>query len=90
MLTMRLWSCRMLMSCKPVTVDEGHVGEKAGLAEFVGHPHDLSAKFGRWEERFLRAVAEQVDEVLEVVCIGAVRGPGVATELSTPRPGRNR
>jgi hypothetical protein len=48
MLTMRLRSCRMVMSATGVAAYEDHVDQEPGLdlAQFVGRPHDLPAQPG--------------------------------------------
>ena len=61
-----------------VAVDEQQVGEVARLhlPQLVGPQHDLPAQRGGGEDRLHGGEAEQLDEVLQVAGVGAVRGPG--------------
>lgn len=60
---------------KRVAIDKQQVGEiaLAHLAELVAHVHQFGADTRRAGERFARAVAEQLNEVLKVSRIGALR-----------------
>ena len=59
-----------------VAIDEQQVGEVAlaHLAELVAHLHQLGADARRAGERFARTVAKQLDKMLNVPRIGALRG----------------
>jgi hypothetical protein len=63
-----------------VAVDEQEIGEVPGLhlAQLVGPQHDLATPCGGGDDRLHRREAEQLDEVLQVPRVGAVRGPSEA------------
>src|ERR1700687_4721274 len=58
-----------------VAIDKQQVGEVAlaYLTELVAHVHQLGADARRAGERFARAVAEQLDKMLDVSRIGTLR-----------------
>ena len=71
-----------------VAIDKQQVGEVAlaYLAELVAHVHQLGAHARRAGERFARAVAEQLDKMLNVPRIGALRGDVEAVVATDHHP----
>ncbi len=63
-----------------VAVDQDHVGEIALLqhAEFVAHAHNLAAEFGGRQDGLHGRHAQKVDEILDILGVGALWRPGEA------------
>src|SRR5271154_6406785 len=61
-----------------VAIDQQQVSKVALLdhAEFVRHAHDLAAEASRGDKRLHWREAEQVDKILEILRVGALRRPG--------------